>query len=165
MTEYLLVVLSGSFLASAAATWVWIAVARRYQIIDQPNARGAHDHATPRGGGVAIVLISILGFLVFYYWKLVTLTPLFFILPLGGLAVGLLGVLDDLYSLRARTRFLVQVIIAGAAVYWLPELPELPLIGLVDWPSWLVFGFAVLSVVWSINLFNFMDGINGRQHC
>ena len=161
MTEYLLLVLSGSFLASAAATWAWIAVARRYQIIDQPNARGAHDYATPRGAGVAIVLVSILGFLVFYYWDLVTLTPLFFILPLGGLAVGLLGVLDDLYSLRARTRFLVQVIIAAAAVYWLPELPELPLIGLVDWPSWLVFGFAVLSVVWSINLFNFMDGING----
>jgi Fuc2NAc and GlcNAc transferase len=51
--------------------------------------------------------------------------------------------------------------IAVGAVYFLPELPQLPVVGLIDWPSWLVFCAAVLSIVWSINLFNFMDGING----
>jgi Fuc2NAc and GlcNAc transferase len=161
MASSLIIVLSVSFAASAAITWVWVQVARRYHVIDQPNARGAHSHPTPRGGGIAIVLVSVAAFLAFAPYFSSPADSLFYAVSLGGLAVGILGVLDDLYSLRARFRFAIQLAIAAGAVYFLPELPQLPVVSLIDWPSWLVFCAAVLSIVWSINLFNFMDGING----
>lgn len=161
MLWWLLVVLAISFSVASLATSAWIFVARRYQIVDHPSQRGAHSRITPRGGGVAIVIVSLLGILPLNHFGILHFSPLVLVLLFGGLAVGLLGVLDDIYSLRARSRFLIQIVIALCSVYWLPDLPDFPMIDLVDWPAWLVVSVAVLSVIWSINLFNFMDGING----
>jgi Fuc2NAc and GlcNAc transferase len=87
--------------------------------------------------------------------------PLLMAITIGGGAVALVGFLDDRYSVRPAVRFAVHVGAALWALIWLGGLPAL-LIG--DHPVKLGatgYGIGILGIVWVLNLFNFMDGIDG----
>jgi Fuc2NAc and GlcNAc transferase len=137
---------------------------RRYALanalIDQPNARGSHTIATPRGGGVGIVVAVLLGTLVLGWLDL--LAPnLVLALSVGGLAVALIGWIDDHGHVAAQWRALVHLIAAAWALYQLGGLPSLTVgpwqldLGLFGIP------IALLAIVWLTNLYNFMAGIDG----
>ena len=82
---------------------------------------------------------------------------------LGGACtvVAVLGFIDDRRGLSAKFRFLGHAAAATWALAWIGPLPPVSFLNLmVD------FGFAAsmvcaIYVVWSINMFNFMDGIDG----
>lgn len=80
----------------------------------------------------------------------------------GGLAVAVIGFLDDRYKVPAKVRFLVHLGAAVWAVYCLEAPAEMrlghQLIYLGPWGGGVL---AVLTITWAINLFNFMDGIDG----
>lgn len=129
------------------------------QWLDVPNARSSHERPTPRGGGVVFAAVFLLaGAALMLTEPQQAQPPALF----GGLLlVAVCGLLDDRYSLSARLRLLMQ----GTAALWLtvsiPGLPALPVFG----ETW-HFGFegyllAWLFLVWLLNLFNFMDGIDG----
>ena len=149
---------------SAAATWALTGTVRGHALrsgrLDHPNARSSHSQPTPRGGGVAIV--------VCYLTLVASLGALGFIergfaaaLLGGGLLTAALGYADDRRPLAARWRFLGHLIAATWVLAWLGPLPAVPILGMtID----LGLGATLLSalyLVWSINLFNFMDGIDG----
>ena len=151
-------------LLGCAASWALTSSVRRYALhaglLDRPNERSAHTVATPRGGGVAIV-VSYLG-LVAVLLAFGSIDPrLAAALLGGGLIVAVLGFIDDRQPLKARWRFLGHLLAAAWVLAWLGPLPQVPLFGVVvD----LGIGATLLSalyLVWSINLFNFMDGIDG----
>ena len=146
---------------SAGLTGLAIRYAHRRQLLDLPGRRRSHTQPTPRGGGIAIVVAMFassvaLALAVGPLEHLVWLWP-----PLA--AIALVGWLDDHGGLSARMRLATH----GAAAVWVVAVPLLLAaasgegtvggIGLALFVALLV----TVAIVWSINLHNFMDGING----
>ena len=137
---------------------------RRYalskSLIDVPNARSSHTVPTPRGGGVAIVLSFLL---------LVPLLSIFSLLPWAsawgligaGAGVAVLGFLDDHGHIAARWRLLGHFSAAVWALFWLGGIPPLTIIGVVFDMGWIGVVLSLFYLVWMLNLYNFMDGIDG----
>jgi Fuc2NAc and GlcNAc transferase len=80
---------------------------------------------------------------------------------LGGGGVALLGLRDDLAGLRVRWRLLGQTGAALWAVWWLDGVPTFFLGPWEVVNGWFVYGLALFAFVWLLNLFNFMDGLDG----
>lgn len=140
------------------------AVLRRYALtrsmIDIPNDRSSHTVPTPRGGGVSIV-VSFLISLVFL-WIGEWITTSFFIGALGcGLLVAAIGFMDDHGHIAARWRLLGHFIAAIWGVIWIGGPAPLNLFGSLIDLSWIGSALAILYLVWMLNLYNFMDGIDG----
>lgn len=137
---------------------------RRYalsrNIMDIPNARSSHSVATPRGGGVAIVLAFLLCLPVLGYANLV---PLQVLIGLGCAAtlIAIIGFMDDHGHIAARWRLLGHFCAAAWALFWLGGLPPLQLMGVSIDFGWVGHILAAFYLVWMLNLYNFMDGIDG----
>ena len=129
-------------------------------LLDVPNDRSSHTVPTPRGGGVSIVIAVNL--ILVFMASTNTLQPrLFFALAGGGLAVAFIGFMDDRRAQPAGIRLAVHIASAVWAVAWLGGLTQLGAGGGVLELGWMGSVLAVLGVVWALNLFNFMDGIDG----
>jgi Fuc2NAc and GlcNAc transferase len=152
-------------LAMAVLAWILTAQLRRYalarSLMDVPNARSSHSMPTPRGGGVAIVIAFLLGLGIAFFAGLGISANLFYALSGAGLGIALLGFLDDHGHIAARWRLLGHFAAAVWALYWLGGLPPLELFGITLQFSWLGHVLAALYLVWLLNLYNFMDGIDG----
>lgn len=129
-------------------------------LLDIPNERSSHTVATPRGGGLAIVATVLAGMAAAHYWFGLPMNVLVG-LGGGGIAIALVGGLDDRSSLSPLVKGGVQLASSAWAVYWLGGLPELTFANGVLHLGVLGSLIAVLALAWSTNLFNFMDGIDG----
>lgn len=154
-------VLLGTFLCSLLGTLGLRRYALAHQIMDTPNARSSHVVPTPRGGGVAIVISFLTALTVWYLIGGTGANSLFLALFPAGLLVAAVGFWDDHVSLSARVRLCVHLLASAWAVWALGGWPVLSLGGgELHW-GWLGGALAVLGLTWSINLYNFMDGIDG----
>lgn len=139
-------------------------VLRRYalarSLMDIPNGRSSHSVPTPRGGGVAIVL-SFLAALPLLASVGVLAWPVMWALLGAGGWVAVVGFLDDHGHIAARWRLLAHFIGAGWALGWLGGLPPLVIFGFDLDLGWLGYALAAFYLVWLLNLYNFMDGIDG----
>ncbi|WDG52062.1 MraY family glycosyltransferase [Pseudomonas chlororaphis] len=140
------------------------AVLRRYALarsmMDVPNERSSHSVPTPRGGGVAIV-ITFLFSLIYLCWT-GWIDMAFFIGAFGtGAIVAVIGFMDDHGHIAARWRLLGHFVAGGWALFWLGGLPELEAAGVALHLGWIGGAFALFYLVWMLNLYNFMDGIDG----
>ncbi|MCY7294364.1 MraY family glycosyltransferase [Alteromonas sp. a30] len=145
---------------SAFLTWSLIRHTKQKAMLDIPNDRSSHTVPTPRGGGAALILTFFIGLFAIYVKNVVT-DPMFMALILGGGFIAWIGWIDDKRGVDAKWRLLVQTIAAVVSLILLKDVPELPFsdrFPLLDYIAYLV---ALLVIVWSTNLFNFMDGING----
>lgn len=145
---------------SAWLTWQLIQLAKKHAILDIPNERSSHSVPTPRGGGAAILIAFLFGLLAIYVKEVVS-NPTFLALILGGGMIAGIGWLDDKRGVAAKWRLVVHIIAASLALYLLQHVPELPFYEYSIWFSYAAYAIALLAIVWSTNLFNFMDGING----
>ena len=131
--------------SAAALTWgilrALIPLLRR-RLLDQPNARSSHSLPTPRGGGLAFVLVGSPAVAFLGGW-----------LPVLCLPLALVGFLDDRHNLPAALRYGIQVVTVLMLLLISPW--NLPSIGLLPWLLLLIAGTAV------INFTNFMDGLDG----
>ena len=141
-------------LASAVATRLLIRVLRKRAILDHPNERSNHAIPTPRGGGLAVVPIA----LVAWAANASGLDSGVLIVLGGAWALAVLSWIDDLRSLPELLRLAVQAVVVATAAHWLSA--QGPVFqGLL--PTWLDTVAAALLWLWFVNLFNFMDGIDG----
>jgi Fuc2NAc and GlcNAc transferase len=154
------IVSATSMLLSAWLTeWVRrVALARG--ILDSPNERSSHVNPTPRGGGIAIVVSSLAGMIVLAALGYMD-ARLAYALCGGGAAVALVGHLDDRGRIGIGGRFAVHIGAAIWAVVWLGGMTEIHWGDSVIRMSYAGSLLAVLGIVWALNLFNFMDGIDG----
>ncbi len=135
---------------ATGVTWLAIHYAIRRQLVDLPGERRSHQVSTPRGGGVGIVVSQVFAFAVLaflYPGQAVGLA----VFALGLLLVAGIGWWDDHQPLPALPRLAVHL------------LASLLLGGLV-WATsedLLKAAFCVFLTVSLINIWNFMDGING----
>jgi Fuc2NAc and GlcNAc transferase len=151
-------------LVGLAASWLLTALARRYalakQLIDRPNGRSSHSIPTPRGGGLAIVATFLLLTLALGLSGVIERALMVAALGSGTL-VAVLGFADDRRPLPARWRFLGHLTAAAWILWCLGRVPAVPMFGVpvdLGLAGPLLCG---LYLVWMINLFNFMDGIDG----
>ena len=149
----------------AVLAWFLTALLRRYalarSLLDVPNARSSHSLPTPRGGGVAIVVAFLAGLCLAFFAGLGIAADLFYALLGAGLGIALLGFLDDHGHIAARWRLLGHFLAAAWALYWLGGLPPLAVFGGLLQLSWIGHVLAAFYLVWLLNLYNFMDGIDG----
>jgi Fuc2NAc and GlcNAc transferase len=155
-------------MGTAVFSFVLVGAVRRIAIhrnlMDLPNERSSHSVATPRGGGVGIVLAFIASMTALSALDLVS-NRNWFAFVLSGSSIALVGFLDDRHHLSARIRFTVHI---GAAISFVLVSGGYPDSELARWgmsSTWVVFTFSVLTLVWGTNLFNFMDGIDGIAAC
>lgn len=115
-------------------------------LTDVPSERSSHSTPTPRGGGIGIwCALLLVGFFILH--------DVWFTMAAG--VIGLLGLIEDRFSLTSLFRLVVQFIVSSAAVL-MALLSDSPLTtSLFLFPLW------VLFVVGTTNFYNFMDGING----
>lgn len=147
-------------LISFALTWVLRRYALARSLMDIPNARSSHSIPTPRGGGVAIVIAFLLATLVAQVAGLIEVSGGWALLGAGG-GVAILGFLDDHGHIAARWRLLGHFCAALWALYWLGGLPPVVLFGSILDLGWFGHFVAAFYLVWMLNLYNFMDGIDG----
>lgn len=147
-------------LAVAVLTGAVRFYALKRSLLDIPNARSSHTVPTPRGGGLALVVGVEIG--LFWLWyKGYVATPELMAVGLGGLAVALISWIDDRLDIPAIWRLLVHLAAAAWALWWGRDFPLMPFLG-----NWLDLGWfgalvGLLLIVWLLNLYNFMDGIDG----
>ncbi len=145
---------------SALLTQLMRKVAAGRGVLDVPNARSSHGVPTPRGGGVAIVVVTTAGLAVLGLRGAVP-PDLVCAIAGGGLAVALVGLADDRRSLSASVRLSVHFAAALWALAWLGGLPPLGVGTRLVSSGWAGYVFGAFGIVWAVNLFNFMDGIDG----
>jgi UDP-N-acetylmuramyl pentapeptide phosphotransferase/UDP-N-acetylglucosamine-1-phosphate transferase len=148
-----------SFFFSFLGTFIVKYFAAKKNIMDIPNIRSSHVQPTPRGGGLAISLAWFVGIIVLLLFR--RIPESLFASLLCGIPITLIGLVDDIVTISPKLRLLVQLIFASLAVYFLQGLNFIDLgFAILDVP--LLFNIlAVLGIVWFINLFNFLDGIDG----
>jgi len=145
---------------SILASWLvlrYLVPELRRWLLDQPNARSSHSQPTPRGGGVAFVLVAAVASSIgcfgaaFYGQPALVFSPMVMVaLPLLALPLAVVGFLDDRHNLPAIQRYGVQLTTALLLILVSP----LPL-------PWLAIPLLLIAVTAVINFTNFMDGIDG----
>src|SRR5262245_18079783 len=119
----------------------WMLRARERLALDMPNTRSLHARPMPRSGGIAMMAGIFAGFALMQ-------TPLVLVLPAAALV--LVSHVDDLRGLPISWRLSAQLAAASAFAYW-----ALPGFGWADLAA------IVLCMLWTTNLFNFIDSSDG----
>lgn len=148
------------FVASLGLTGWFRRQALAHVLLDVPNIRSSHTIAMPRGGGVAIVLPTLVALLALG-WTDWLAWPSVWSLCGGGTLVALIGFVDDRRHVAPRWRLVGHFAAASWVLAKLGGVPPLTAMGFVLDTGWLGFAIAVLYLVWMLNLTNFMDGIDG----
>lgn len=143
------------FVATLLATGLILKYLQRNAIYDRPNERSSHTGLVPRGGGLAVVAVLAVA------WAILT-TPenRVEIGTVLAAALVLAGVswIDDLRSLPPSIRLVAQAAAVLPALVWLAPKGAV-FQGLL--PGSVDIALSGLIWIWFINLFNFMDGIDG----
>ncbi len=132
----------------------------RLAVLDLPNERSMHASPIPRGGGLAVIIAAGAAALV-TGWRY-GFHPESLWASAGLAAVLIVSYLDDRHTLRNSPRFIVHCLAAAAAVYGGLTLSSLLLPGVdLALHEWLLAAVSGLYIVWMINMYNFMDGMDG----
>lgn len=147
--------------AAAGISWAVAGWVERHadmlRLVQAPNHRSLHERPTPHGGGLGIVLAgSMAGAVLVISGQ----TEFFGIITLALLLAGV-GLCDDIAHLSSRLRLSAQVIACAGLLWLLPPLPGIAFPGGLVLQGPLLFALLLLAGVWWVNLFNFMDGIDG----
>lgn len=152
------------FLACVSITGLlvhfYIQYAKTKNLMDLPNKRSSHQIPVPRGGGVCFIITFLVSIAIFTFSGAVSLTSGSALFLVGG-GAALVGFFDDIYNISAKSRLIFHFILGIVLVYLAGYLAVFDL-------GWFTFdlgyfgiGFTVFMSVWLLNLYNFMDGIDG----
>lgn len=149
-------------IALVTATWLcchlYRKIALHFHFFDHPNERSAHTKPTPTSAGIVIVILFFLGLTIAWQQQLIAANML--MATFGGLPVAAIGLIDDRKKLHWGLRAVIHLCAATWCIHY------------VGFPSLMIFGttldfgiaglvFGVIALVWLLNLYNFMDGIDG----
>ena len=129
--------------------------APRFGLVDHPNARSSHVQSTPRGGGLGFVVAWVTALAI--GWLAGGFEDYWIVVALASASVAAVGLWDDRKGLSPWLRLACHLAASAMCVAALPAMP---------WPAPHLPGVVAaalltIAVAWAINLFNFMDGIDG----
>jgi len=151
---FLLITITSFFL-----TWLFRIYAQKMGFMDTPSQRSSHSHPTARGGGISIVVVFLTATLFVAPLKTIP-TELIYGICLGGGLVALIGFIDDLQSLSAVIRIAVHIIASIIVLRAIENSVGFSWFDSENFPSILFYLVYTPAIVWMLNLFNFMDGID-----
>ncbi|MDN5125922.1 glycosyltransferase family 4 protein [Aliarcobacter butzleri] len=123
------------------------------------NERSSHTVPTPHGGGIAIAITWFIG--LFYLYFIGQIENNLFYALLFGAVISIVSFFDDIYELSPKLRLIIQAIVAIGGLYFLGGFETLAF-GIFDIQNPIFTNiFAFFMIIWFINLYNFLDGING----
>lgn len=158
------ILLLASLLVLFFLSWTLVGYFRRYALgkglIDVPNARSSHHLSTPRGGGIVFVGLWLGTALLVWARGELSSSAVVSLLP-GSILVAAIGYGDDHYNLSSLWRALVHFIAALITVYFLLAMAPSHNSWKLFCCHWLEVLAIIFIIVWSTNLFNFMDGTDG----
>jgi UDP-N-acetylmuramyl pentapeptide phosphotransferase/UDP-N-acetylglucosamine-1-phosphate transferase len=125
-------------------------------VLAQPNARSSHRAATPQGGGIAVIVATLVvcGATASFAVDPPLSIPL--ALYAATLSIAIVGLADDMRSIPVLPRLMLQALAVGAILYAAPD--ELRIVPAS--PLWIERGLLLLAGLWFVNLVNFMDGLD-----
>lgn len=132
------------FVLLLIAELVYFRVAKRFRIVDKPNARSSHTKVVLRGGGIVFVFGAWLWSMFFHFpypWFLI-----------GFTLIAAVSFIDDIWGLPAWIRLIAQFVAMALVFYQL---------GILYMELWWVVALMLIIYVGASNVINFMDGING----
>ncbi len=140
-----------------AGTRALLPVLRKHAILDHPNERSSHRDPTPRGGGIAVIAVLVAA------WAAIGIylgRPAVMVwgLPAAAIMLAAVSLADDLKGLGQLVRLAAQAAAVSVVIYLMPDRGAF-FQGLL--PAWLDPIAAGVLWLWFINLYNFMDGIDG----
>lgn len=130
-------------------------------IVNEPNARSLHTHPIPATGGVAILTAFALSTTSVCFYN----SSFHFIgwIELSVLLIAVISLLDDHHHVPALYRLVIHFLAAYLFLtpthFWITQLTLPDFVWVL--PSPLNIGVSLLFVVWMVNLYNFMDGMDG----
>lgn len=128
-------------------------------LVASVNERSSHTVPTPHGGGIAIAITWFIG--LFYLYFSAQIETNFFYALLFGVLISIVSFFDDIYELSPKVRLIIQAIVAIGGLYFLGGFETLTF-GIFDIQNSIFTNiFAFFMIIWFINLYNFLDGING----
>jgi UDP-N-acetylmuramyl pentapeptide phosphotransferase/UDP-N-acetylglucosamine-1-phosphate transferase len=138
----------------------WFRRWAEWKMLDVPNERSSHTNPTPRGGGIVIVIVTLISWSVYVYIQKAELVSAAYLA--GAIFIAVISWIDDWRSVGSFWRFLCHSLAAALAIYsfgfWqqitVPFLPEIHL-------GWLGIPLTFIWIVGLTNAYNFMDGIDG----
>jgi UDP-N-acetylmuramyl pentapeptide phosphotransferase/UDP-N-acetylglucosamine-1-phosphate transferase len=144
-----------AFLLSFCIVYFYRRWALRNDLLDIPNERSLHEKPIPTGGGIAIIITFYV--LLFHSYLAGQLEKNLFFALIPGIALAVLGFVDDFKKLSPFIRISVQIICSGIALYFLGGFDGF----FGENLKWFWTIIALFGFVWFINLFNFLDGSDG----
>lgn len=147
-----------TFLTSYLLVFVMKKLAVHVGAVDIPNDRKVHTKPMPRIGGLAIYGAFLFGYIMYG-----SVTTQMLSILIGSFVLVILGLVDDIKPLRAKEKFLVQIIVASIVVFYGKlYFSELTVLGLVlKFPTLINQLIAIFFIVGSINAINLIDGLDG----
>lgn len=128
-------------------------------LVASVNERSSHTVPTPHGGGIAIAITWFIG--LFYLYFIGQIENNLFYALLFGAVISIVSFFDDIYELSPKLRLIIQAIVAIGGLYFLGGFETLTF-GIFDIQNSIFTNiFAFFMIIWFINLYNFLDGING----
>lgn len=128
-------------------------------LVASVNERSSHTVPTPHGGGIAIAITWFIG--LFYLYFIGQIENNLFYALLFGAVISIVSFFDDIYELSPKLRLIIQAIVAIGGLYFLGGFQTLTF-GVFDIQNSIFTNiFAFFMIIWFINLYNFLDGING----
>ncbi len=158
-----LLMMAGVIFALAAGA---TRLAMQMMVFDEPNSRSSHDHTVPKSGGVAVIGVWALTLFVIYSYtgarELGIARAQYSSFMALVIMVAILSLADDIMNINAIFKLGAQIIAASVFAFGIESMTYifLPYLGRVEVGG---MGYFV-TIVWIVtfmNVFNFMDGING----
>lgn len=164
LLETIWIPLVSSFAVTFLGGGLLIGYLLRQQALDIPNERSSHKVPTPRGGGLMLILVVFLGYFLNHLGAFPN--PISIAAPTVLMSLGLVLAAvswwDDRYNLSAKTRLLVQFLVLAATIFALSRRYVLFVTPEHNWLMvFLLSGVTLFIWLWFVNLYNFMDGIDG----
>jgi len=148
---------TGLIISSFALTELIRRYSLKLNFLDQPNERSSHIVAIPRGGGLAIVVCFLLAVVIIDKSS----SNITYVIMGAGILVSVIGLWDDYGHIAAKWRLLSHFVAVFWGLYWLGEIPTFQFLDFNINPNWFGSILIAIMMVWLLNLFNFMDGIDG----
>ncbi|MEV9526229.1 MraY family glycosyltransferase [Aliarcobacter butzleri] len=147
------------FLISFSLTYFIKNYMIKKSLVATVNERSSHTTPTPHGGGIALAITWFIG--LFYLFITNQIEQNLFYALLFGAVISIVSFFDDIYELSPKLRLIIQAIVAIGGLYFLGGLETLTF-GIFDIQNPIFTNiFAFFMIIWFINLYNFLDGING----
>ena len=148
-----------TFLVSLTLTYFIKNYAIKKSLVDIPNDRSSHTTPTPHGGGIAIAITWFIGLSYLFYIN--DIDSSLYLALMVGVIISVVSYFDDLFELSAKLRLSVQALVAFLGLYFLGGFESFDF-GLFSVENQFFTNiFAFLMIIWFINLYNFLDGIDG----